>query len=416
MANIFLRKYDPKFLLAVFSIFLSNVTLATYSIFNVIFAVVAAYYYLAKKGKFDGLFYVIVLLLLMVGLGQAFAFGAFNYYNFGGIFLIFLIPYFAYRAIGLLYFKYFVRIIYNLCIISLVFWVIINIVPELGEYLKTVSKALHLDPESNESLIIYNIELSKSSFGFIKNSGFTAEGGLFCTFIIPALYFNSISGKFFSKENMVFIITILSTASTAGYSALLIFFLFAIISIRNTALTILLLPLVAFMIYYSVTELPFMYEKVNKAFNDEMNVYHSVKNPARRGRFLSARVDLDIIKEYPFTGRGIYSEVRYLNDEEREIGYSNSYLGIVGLASRYGLILWSLYMYLLIVFIIRINRLYTQQQKTNKLFFAFFLSSILTIAIGQNPFYLVIYLCMVYAGYDLITKRVSLTKIKSVKK
>ena len=96
---------------------------------------------------------------------KAFAFGAFNYYNFGGIFLIFLIPYFAYRAIGLLYFKYFVRIIYNLCIISLVFWVIINIVPELGEYLKTVSKALHLDPESNESLIIYNIEctLNKST-------------------------------------------------------------------------------------------------------------------------------------------------------------------------------------------------------------------------------------------------------------
>lgn len=50
------KKTDPKFLLTLFSIFLSNVTFATYSIFNVIFAVVAAYYYLSQKGKFDGLF------------------------------------------------------------------------------------------------------------------------------------------------------------------------------------------------------------------------------------------------------------------------------------------------------------------------------------------------------------------------
>ncbi len=415
MPIILFKKYDPKFLLTVLSIFLSNVTFATYSIFNVIFAVVAAYYYLAQKGKFDGLFYVIVILMLMIGLGQAFAFDAFNYYNFGGIFLIFLIPYFAYRAIGLVYFKYFVKIIYHLCVISLVFWGLINIAPEIGIFLKSISKALHLDPASNESLIIYNVELNRSSFGFIKNSGFTAEGGLFCTFIIPALFFNSMNGYFFSKQNIVFIITILSTASTSGYSALIIFLLFVIISIKNKVLTILLLPIIVFMSYYTVTELPFMYEKVNKSFNDEMNVYNTTKNPARRGRFLSARVDLDIIKENPFTGRGIYSEVRYLNDEEREIGYSNSYLGIVGLASRYGLVLWSLYMYLLVMFIVKTNKLYTQQKKTNRLFSIFFILSILAIAMGQNPFYLVIYLCMVYAGYDLLVKRVSLTKIKPIK-
>lgn len=402
------KKTDPKFLLTLFSIFLSNVTFATYSIFNVIFAVIAAYYYLSQKGKFDGLFYIIIVLLLLIGLGQAFEFQTFNYYNFGGIFLIFLIPYFAYRAIGLIYFKYFVQIIYKLSLISLVFWISINLIPGLGESLKGVSKLLHLDPESNESLIIYNVELNRSTFGFIKNAGFTAEGGLFCTFIIPALFFNSINGEYFSKKNLVFIIAIITTASTAGYSALLFFILFAIISLKNKIYTILLLPFIIFLAFYSVTELPFMYEKVTKSYNDEMNVYNTTKNPARKGRFLSARVDLDIIKEYPLTGRGIYNEIRYLNDEEREIGYSNSYLGIVGLASRYGLILWTLYMFLLITFLYKTNSLYLNKKKSNKLYPFFFLLAIFSIAMGQNPFYLVIYLCMVYAGYDYKTKKITL--------
>ena len=415
MPTIFFKKYDTKFLLTLFSIFLSNVTFATYSVFNLIFALTGCYYYLMQRGKFDALFYVIIVLMLMIGLGQAFTFGTFNYYNFGGIFLIFLIPYFAYRAVGFIYFKYFVSIIYNLCIISLVFWTLINVIPEMGVFLKSVSKVLHLDPGSDESIIIYNVELNKSTFGFIKNSGFTAEGGLFCTFIIPALFFNSVNGNFFSKQNIVFIFTIFTTASTAGYSALLFFFLFVIISLQNKVYTILLLPLIIYLGFYSITELPFMYEKVSKSFNDEMNVYNSTKNPARKGRFLSARVDLDIIKENPFTGRGIYSEVRYLNDEEREIGYSNSYLGIVGLASRYGLVLWSLYMYLLVMFLIKINNLYHQSKKTNKLFFLFFLLAIIAIAMGQNPFYLVVYLCMVYAGYDLITQKVRLINIQSIK-
>jgi hypothetical protein len=281
----------------------------------------------------------------------------------------------------------------------------------LGESLKGISKILRLDPESNESLIIYNVELNTSTLGFIKNAGFTAEGGLFCTFIIPALFLNSLNGVYFSRQNFVFIVAIISTASTAGYSALLFFILYAIISLKNKIYTILLLPLMIFLGFYTVTELPFMYEKVTKSYNDEMNVYNSTKNPARKGRFLSARVDIDIIKEYPLTGRGIYNEIRYLNDEEREIGYSNSYLGIVGLASRYGLVLWVLYMFLLITFIYKTNSLYLMKSKSNKLFSIFFLLAIFSIAMGQNPFYLVIYLSMVYAGFDYRTKIVSFKKV-----
>lgn len=399
---------QTRFLLAVFSIALANVTFATYSIFNVIFAVIAIHYYIKNLGRLDGLFFFIVILLLFIGLGQAFVFETFNLYNFGGIFLIFLIPYYAYRTIGFNYFQYFVKIVYVLAVISLVFWGLINLFPGFGIVLQSLSRALRLDPESNESIIVYNVELSRSSLGFIKNSGFTAEGGLFCTFLIPALYLNNITDfRLWKRSNLVMIAAIVTTSSTAGYAALLIFLLYAIVNMKSKAIAMLLLPVMVFMGIYVVKELPFMFDKVNKSYTDEMNVYHSVKNPARRGRFLGARVDLDIIRDNPLTGRGIYNEIRYLNDEEREIGYSNTYLGIVGLASRYGLILWIMYMYLLANFLVRYYKLMNREGKSrNTLYPLFFFLSIMAIGMGQNPFYLVIYLTMVYSGYDLITKKV----------
>ncbi|MBA3680762.1 MAG: O-antigen ligase family protein [Bacteroidetes bacterium] len=419
MGQFYSHSSNPKvkIALAIFSIALSNVTFATYSVFNVIFALLAAHYYLSNIGKLDTLFFCIVLLLLFIGLGQTFVFQTYNLYNFGGIFLIFLIPYFAYKTIGLGYFQYFVKIIYVLAFISLFFWAAINIWPGFGTVLQSVSRALRLDPGSNESVIVYNVELGKSSLGFIKNSGFTAEGGLFCTFLIPALYLNNIRNfKLWTKINIVLILAIITTSSTAGYAALLIFLLFAVLNMKSKVVAIILLPLIIVMGIYVVKELPFMFDKVNKSYTDEMNVYNSTKNPARKGRFLGARVDLDIIKDNPLTGRGIYNEVRYLNEEEREIGYSNSYLGIVGLASRYGLILWFFYMYLLLKFLYRYYALMNQGKlNSNRLYPLFFFLSIFAIAMGQNPFYSVVYLTMVYAGFDLITKKVTVRANKNIK-
>jgi hypothetical protein len=51
------------------------------------------------------------------------------------------------------------------------------------------------------------------------------------------------------------------------------------------------------------------------------------------------------------------------------------------------------------------------KSKSNKLFSIFFLLAIFSIAMGQNPFYLVIYLSMVYAGFDYRTKIVSFKKV-----
>lgn len=393
--------------LVIFSILMSTVTFQTYSFITIIYTLVALTFYLSINPKIDKLFYFICVFVFFVTIGQAYIFNAFNWYNFFGVTIIFLSPYFVYRVTGESHFKIYVQTIYILSIVSLLFWGLQNVSTDFTSVLASISTKLKLDPGSEEGIIIYNIEYSRSALGFIKNAGFVAEGGLFSTLLIPALYLNNIKDtKLFTKVNLVLIFTIITTSSTAGYVALGFFLIMVVLKLKSKFITTLFLPILIFGLYYSVIELPFMYSKVDKLYENEMNVYNTENNPARRGRILSARIDLDLIKENPFFGRGIYSDNRYLNAEEKEIGYSNSYLGIVGLASRYGLVLWFFYLYFLIKFFFRYYRSKNDDSLfETKIFPIFFCLSILAVASGQNPFYMPIYLIMVYAGYDLVMKR-----------
>ena len=413
MASPFFDNTRNKWIMTLTAILSMNVTFQTYGFFIIGTVLVTFYLYMLEHGNVDNLFANVILVVLTVSIGQALVFESFNMYNFGGVFLIFLMPYFIYGANGLTFFKQYVRLMYIFCCISLFFWTLQNLIPGIDYVLSDISAALKLDPGSNESLIIYNVEHSKSALGLYKNPGFVAEGGVFAALIIPALYFFNIDQiKFFSKETIIFIITLLSTASTAGYSAL-IFFLFMVMwEHRKKSFSILLIPLMVFSIYYAVVELPFMYNKVTKMYNDEMNVYEDNSRATRKGRFLSARVDLDLIMEYPFFGKGIYMESRYLNDEEREIGYSNSYMGVIGMASRYGLILWFIYFYFFFVFLKRYFFIRNPRPEGGlKIFKICFVLSILAVSMGQNPFPTPMYLVMVYSGYYLSRPQLNLQKL-----
>jgi hypothetical protein len=387
--------------LVVLSVLISSVTFQTYKFITITYTIISLIAFLRVREKFDKLLIGIVSLILFVSLGQALIFNTFSLYNFVGPFLVFVTPFFILKITGISYFRYYVQVIYILAIISLVFWVLQNLSPGFTLFLSQVSYYFRLDPVSNESLIIYNIEGGRSLFGLYKNAGFTAEGGLYCVFLIPALYINTLlTPGLINRKNSVLIFSILSTFSTAAFAALAIFLIYIAVGFKNKILVLFVFPLVLFSLFNLGKDLPFLFSKVEKRYNDEMNVYKNEVNPARRGRFLSARVDMDIIAKNPLIGRGIYDESRYLNEEEREIGYSNSYLGLVGLASRYGLILWSLYLFFLAIFIFRFYK-WANIRSVNirKSFPVFFLLSTICVATGQNPFYTSIYVIMTYTGY-----------------
>jgi hypothetical protein len=413
MNALFFDSNRNQWIMTIIAIISMNVTFQTYGVFIIGTVVVTFYLYILNHGKVDNLFSNIIFILLLVSGGQALVFESFNWYNFGGVFLIFLMPYFIYGNNGLSIFKQYVRLMYIFCVISLFFWTIQNLIPGSDIFLSSISASLGLDPGSNESLIIYNVEHSKSALGLYKNPGFLAEGGVFAALIIPALYFENIRKiNFFSKESLVFVFTILTTSSTAGYSALIFYLIMVMWEYRKRSISFFLIPVMVFSIYYAIVELPFMYSKVTKMYNDEMNVYEDNSRATRKGRFLSARVDIDLIMEYPLFGKGIYMESRYLTEEEREIGYSNSYMGVIGMASRYGLILWLIYFYFFFSFLKR----YFFIQNPNpsgghKIFKLCFTLSVIMVSMGQNPFPTPIYLVMVYCGYYLTRPQLNLRKL-----
>ena len=54
----------------------------------------------------------------------------------------------------------------------------------------------------------------------------------------------------------------------------------------------------------------------------------------RMGRFQSARVGIEIIKQSPIAGKGIYREDRFLSKEEEEIGITGSLNGVIDFGSN----------------------------------------------------------------------------------
>jgi hypothetical protein len=398
--DISFKSNKKEYFLTYLSVALLNPTFAQYNIFHILFTIIAFYYFKKSGLKFDKLFVGIVILLNFVAISQAFVLGEFTATSYFGIYLIFLMPYFIIRIIGNNYWKYYINIMYFFAIIALAFWSLQNFSNQFTDILINISETLKLDPISNESIIIYNLEHRRVTdiWGLIKNGGFLAEGGVYSCLLILALFFNTIFTKrIFEKKNLIFIISLLSTNSTAGYAALGIYLVGSSYFLRHLGYKFILLPASLALFYIAIFQLPFLYDKVSSYYISEMNTYQTQVTASRMGRFLSARIDLDLIAQNPLWGRGIHKETRYLTKLEEDIGYSNSYLGLVGFASRYGLIIWLIYFYLLFKSLSAIVNIY----QIRKYYTFIILASIAAVAFGQNPFTNPPYLILVYLGFYL---------------
>lgn len=375
-----------------------NPTFAQFNVFFIAFTLIALYSFKAARLYVDGFFIFGFILITFVTFGQAIAFGSFSIMGYVGVLLIFALPYFIVRVVGLNYLKHFVSIVYFFAIISLVFWLLQNLSDQFTQLLSSISHLLRLDPISNESIIIYNLEYGRGMFDILKNPGFLAEGGAYSCLLILGLFFNSFKEKsMFETKNVVFILALITTQSSAGYTALGIYFVGVSITHRNILYKLIFAPLFILLSIYMAVELPFLMEKVTNYYTNEMRIYNTTANPSRIGRFLSARVDIDLILEHPLYGRGIHKETRYLTEREEEIGYSNSYLGVVGLASRYGILVWFLYFFFQFKFIKKMSVQY--RYRSWLLYTLAFFISLIAVGLGQNPFTSPPYLVMMFIGY-----------------
>jgi len=251
-----------------------------------------------------------------------------------------ILPYLLLEVIGVNYPKFLVNIIYYYAIVSLVFWGLTNISPEFHDFTKGLASTLGthpIDPDKlfagkPEQFILYTYE-SSTYFNIVRNPGPFHEPGAFAVFLIFAIVFNMmIRQTFLEKKNIVLILALLTTFSTAGYLALMVLLLFyPLIDKRtNRLLSIALLGIILPLIIYTYFNVDIFGDKIEAQYETAQD--KDLDTPTT-GRFLGARKSIYVLSKYPLSGRGLLSITRADISSPEAAGY-----GFMSFASRIGIL------------------------------------------------------------------------------
>ncbi len=181
------------------------------------------------------------------------------------------------------------------------------------------------------------IIIAFNSYQELRNSGPFWEPGAFSVFLNIALIFNIlVKNKLIDKKNVLFIITIITTLSTAGFLALFVIVV-SVYFLLNPSLkkVILLLPMIA-LFTVLVINLPFLLPKI------ENNIIIADNN--NTSRFGSALSDYKLIAENPILGYGgdlsnMFGTTKW---STKRMHRNN---GITAFITQWGIILTLIYFY-----------------------------------------------------------------------
>lgn len=193
------------------------------------------------------------------------------------------------------------RIIYVLSFTSLVLWLMCLLPPikevliSIAEYFPELRPAEFLEKSTYDaySIYIYLIPADDN----IRNAGPFWEPGMFTVFITFALALNLFSGKkLFSRDNLVLIVTNITTFSTTGYIAML-FLIVSYIFVKNKNIITKLLSLLSMPIFlYWISSLDFMKDKIVREAGNTDLAY---------SRFGALYYHLEKIELSPIVGWGV---------------------------------------------------------------------------------------------------------------
>ena len=259
---------------------------------------------------------LLIFLFQLITLGFVSWFGAFNFMLkivTGGLIIY---------ALNDQFFFYFFKLLYWLCGISLILYVLINI-------LKVPFPNVVTSPE-NYSYFIY----STSEYHILKNQGMFWEPGAFAGIITLCLALNFNNLHYYWQEHrlklMVVVLALLSTQSTTGYLVTFIIAASYILNKKNKGLAFVLLPLLSFGGLYLYESIPFLKTKVELQYQQ---LYELDSDEFSNSRFGSMLFDWYYIKKNPFTGNGMHESTRYadhpiliyLIEQGENLGHGNGF-------------------------------------------------------------------------------------------
>lgn len=262
-----------------------------------VYMIILGYYYVKYcKKSFKPLFLVIGIFLFW-HIVSFFKYGGIIGFNFPPFYSILIVhvAFNIYRKDE--FFLLFEKILVFFCCISLVVWVLVNI---LGTPFVSLMRLISVIQPSNPTetySFLFGI-CSQLEFGIRRNLGFTWEPGRFACWLLLGLYVNLILHRFkiSYKNNCSFYIlflSLISTFSTTGYALLFLMVLFYFIN-KKGVFSKLFIFLGVILALPSIIGLSFMSDKISTLsdVNNDISIidYHIIEG------------DMEVITPQRFTG------------------------------------------------------------------------------------------------------------------
>lgn len=272
--------------------------------------------------------------------------------RFFAIYLIsFFITFISLERLKNHFFLIYEDILYYLCFIALVFWIINLIIPiQLSNFMDQIS---FYKPGSNnvKSNIIFftlnnineigeNASVKLGSIKFIRNSGFAWEPGAFAVFTALALFLNIIKSKFkniINRRFFIYFFCLISTFSTTGFAILFVIFSFYLYNtnVKFKIFYLVILISIGLSIYTS----DIINDKLNTVISQDTDeqiqnsiTYNVSYTPQRYTSFL---IDFKDFLNNPILGYGGHNQERWTTKLGAQI---ESISGIGKLLARFGII------------------------------------------------------------------------------
>ncbi|OFY38930.1 MAG: hypothetical protein A2X18_05440 [Bacteroidetes bacterium GWF2_40_14] len=257
--------------------------------------IITIYIFFKRGNRLDSRFFMTFIFIASIFIIQKYLWGG----NWNNITFP-LIRFIAFYMIAILFlnsFKYiFPKIIYLICILSLLFWAFDHLFPDFHNLLLSLAKEI---PQTNQNTTRNGLTLFLYSVDnpiILRNSGPFFEPGRFTIVITIALIINlSFKKAIFNFQNVILILTDITTFSTSGYLALItILTAYIFFNIRKRSYKLILL-IMASLLFISILKLDFLLEKIITQADDIGN---------SNSRFGALFFTFEQIRQSPWFGYG----------------------------------------------------------------------------------------------------------------
>ena len=316
----------------------------------------SAFVFFHRNKRLDFPFLYFLLGLTLILFLQNLKFDFYPWITIFGIYVTILTAYFIVKSIGSTFIEKYINVMLIISLISIVFFILLNIVPGLAKTLTSfalvvVEKNVDLNEGNGRYYLgIVTIIINKyQAFDFFRNHGPFWEAGAFAGYLMVALIFNTMrTGRLLNQSGVILLIAIVTTLSTTAYIVLFILMASYMISMKQYKIfKWLLLPVIISVGIMSFFNLKFLGDKVSNTIAMAQNM--SIINDKRvSSRFVDAVRDMRDFQGHEFIGRGLNLNTR-LSEISKRLSLPYRTNGFTQLFIKFGL-LFTIYIFFLLYF------------------------------------------------------------------